>query len=1431
MMSDLCVLDEGQISDLNGVGLAADTRDVRESRNLHRPKRQEVIPSENAVVAAFDPLGERAEVDCYNVPRGGRNTHPGEEKRSESSDEADVLNGPSRPGFPIKGNNNRNGKNRNRRGKGKWVPVQPEVSPEGESDEEFINDLRTNPKPVTPLPKRKAKMKRDKENRAIAKANRTVIPKKELFKINEKLGNNQDQLVYIDRRLMRYNPILLQQGIECRDLNPIHVDEGVMMNGTISLYKENVKEAHQCILNFPIKPLRAGQVVEYSSLGGLIVVLKRGKIKDGKPIPVEDGFMYKDEWYPIVGGTKDIVRGVALGLVSQVFNGYVHDMVKLTAMLAGRYKQSFRAYPFLIRHCEEVLNEPWVLNQATVMLQARAEGYNERAHVRFASYCSFRGMDVDKELERIENRVRNLINWRWLRLCEYTTFCQNHGGTLCNPTNQFKISTIVYREALAECEHSMPLDLLFVPCAKVLLTKSNSYPHKLPPVADDVSLSWDGCEVKHGDEDVDCFGLFTDVDMIIPRNNNETVYNALRHRMAKKVTFDKATMKRFTRFSKNLLRDKFGGKIQVETAVTRQQFFDYCQPRYGESKTLRLWKLRGEPLTGKDAVATLIMKTEAYFKDDDSLRERMIWSRSEKFLSKFLVHFARVGCELKKIMNVNSNVYYAAGGTPWEWGSFADKLYGHICESDVSGWDGSMNNLMLKLELWFTKNVVEGLPDNEDWQFLFKNWDNVSGQSKDGSVKYSARRGRRSGDPWTSMYNSLIHYCVAAFVADELKMEMHHLMMNGDDGVVSYSVPINVEAITRVYQAIGMKVTVIPRTSMDEATFCSGIFWKMHRGYKWGNLGFKQLSKTGVNYNKHPAHLHQSLLHGTAKGLLPTCGHIPIIGEIYRALARSAEEMNIAPRKESRGMNPTRCQGGTVDYPDNETYDQFSAMYGIPVCIILMMEEYIRDHVHICNSPMRVEGSIIDTGVSIDLGRARKLVSNAGLHGQAAEDHISDLAIEVIPFQEELEKMSIARKTGRNLLEVAREFGEEEVALGGNPLAPQLHMLFSSMSHIDLNLGTSVHRAWNHMCRDMALVQNGNQPPLLRPCAKKVIKKKRPKSRKPFMPEESKGGDLDKYYIANVAPFAEEAIGAKIPDWYNYPSGAYAVKETFTLTADANGQAAVAFSPEPRRMRVDPFSITAGEILWHDSGAAVLTGCSQSGPEYYTLCRTVAAGLRFSTEENEDNVSGRIWMANLPDMLADTVDAVEHNVLYYPNNVAEFQLAHTKTDLLHSELLKKGYFTVPFPFLDVGAQLYQRKGRLNDGQHADALDRANRHTSGQSIWVIMIDGFLESTSIEIEWISHQEVIMNATNPSYFPVGPAKPHKPALSMAVAEFHSKVRPTFGKPSTSTVVNRSLKDIGLSALQVTGDLVLRSAKAVGRAAIPFLEEAGAALMLGLL
>lgn len=444
---------------------------------------------------------------------------------------------------------------------------------------------------------------------------------------------------------------------------------------------------------------------------------------------------------------------------------------------------------------------------------------------------------------------------------------------------------------------------------------------------------------------------------------------------------------------------------QVAMAKTIKAAVDYCT----NMMPVGVWRVRSydewvSHLAGKRAKMLLdepectsiskyvpvdiFVKLEAYLgKSYTAFKPRIIQGRQLAYQNIVGPFFYSVSKWLGTVFHFSqSKLIYDSGLDAKELGYLACQMfsqYKYVYEIDVSNWDGSLAPAWLKWEIWFIENCLPELPPR--WRELRKHWRRVEGNGKQG-LHFSTEHGRRSGDMWTSCFNSLINLMILFSIFGKDCMAV----AKGDDNFFGTNSSLSVDDIVNRYAAIGMKAKVKRVTHISKLGYCSGKFYPLEDGsWKWGLKPFRILAKLGLNLHRHPAKLHQRLLYGTALSMLPIGAHVPVLGELLQTIVRCGESKNLSAILVDE---PWKTTSDTIDPVSASAYNFFTEEYGFDIDDLddleFMCKYNVNEHrlISIEDFPIVFEDSRFLKGFVIDCD-VDEVSDNANIHFEHKHVH------------------------------------------------------------------------------------------------------------------------------------------------------------------------------------------------------------------------------------------------------------------------------------------------------------------------------------------------------------------------------------------------------------------------------------------------------------
>jgi len=233
-----------------------------------------------------------------------------------------------------------------------------------------------------------------------------------------------------------------------------------------------------------------------------------------------------------------------------------------------------------------------------------------------------------------------------------------------------------------------------------------------------------------------------------------------------------------------------------------------------------------------------------------------------------------------------------------------------LVEDDVGTFDSSVCPEMCEFEVWVAKQF--GCPALIV-QLMLANVDTKGYTFHGASFFYPG--GRKSGDPYTSLFNSMLNAFMHTFIIKRATgWNLKHLMANvrmlvaGDDNVMAINHHTPIPFVAEML-SLGFNSEAILRESIHEVEFCSCRVYYDDDGPFFGPMPGKVLSKFGFINSPPEDVTRESMLRGIALGLKATCYYLPPIRAIVdrvlhltsghealssRSVLHKAEEWNMS---------------------------------------------------------------------------------------------------------------------------------------------------------------------------------------------------------------------------------------------------------------------------------------------------------------------------------------------------------------------------------------------------------------------------------------------------------------------------------------------------------------------------------------------------------
>jgi len=246
---------------------------------------------------------------------------------------------------------------------------------------------------------------------------------------------------------------------------------------------------------------------------------------------------------------------------------------------------------------------------------------------------------------------------------------------------------------------------------------------------------------------------------------------------------------------------------------------------------------------------------------------RLIQGANPKFIALVGPFFSRLQRHFKQHWNEKHFIYFTSGATSRKMGQFLEGYENwKKFENDVSAFDSSISIPLCELEVWIAKKF--GAP-RAVVQLMEENI-NTRGFTMHG-YKYRVKGTRKSGDPYTSLFNSVLNAMMHVFVyttetgtlPDDVKYSMR-MLVQGDDNLLLHRG--DKCEWRQNFLRLGFDTESKYRKTLYDCEFCSSIIVDSAEGLVFVPKPGKLLAKFGYFINP-PINTHpHSLLRGVILG-------------------------------------------------------------------------------------------------------------------------------------------------------------------------------------------------------------------------------------------------------------------------------------------------------------------------------------------------------------------------------------------------------------------------------------------------------------------------------------------------------------------------------------------------------------------------------------
>jgi len=246
---------------------------------------------------------------------------------------------------------------------------------------------------------------------------------------------------------------------------------------------------------------------------------------------------------------------------------------------------------------------------------------------------------------------------------------------------------------------------------------------------------------------------------------------------------------------------------------------------------------------------------------------RLIQGATPEFISLVGPFFSAFQRYMKEQWSAGNFLYFTSGATNVSMGKFIDiRECWHLFEDDVGAWDASFSEKLCQLEVWISDKFGAPRAVLDLMQANIK----THGYTTNG-WKYSCVGTRKSGDPFTSCYNSLFNALLHLFVFHKqtgIRVENLHahirMMVMGDDNLMRHA-GVKIDFPPMMLR-LGFETVGMYRPETYQAEFCSSIMVRSAHGTVFIPKPGKMLCKVGYFVQPPLLVAPRQLLRGVALG-------------------------------------------------------------------------------------------------------------------------------------------------------------------------------------------------------------------------------------------------------------------------------------------------------------------------------------------------------------------------------------------------------------------------------------------------------------------------------------------------------------------------------------------------------------------------------------
>jgi len=331
------------------------------------------------------------------------------------------------------------------------------------------------------------------------------------------------------------------------------------------------------------------------------------------------------------------------------------------------------------------------------------------------------------------------------------------------------------------------------------------------------------------------------------------------------------------------------------------------------------------------------VENNLYFSPGGRLHKapRLIQGAQPEFIALVGPAFMSIQAEIKRVWSKDFMVWFTSGAKSKELADYiSEPNMRRWFENDVSAFDASVSEDLCQLEVYMAKRM--GAP--RAVLDLMRANIKTHGTTSHG-IKYRCRGTRKSGDPYTSCFNSalngLMHLYALSRGGDPRALYTKvRMLVQGDDNLLRHDRRLSPD--WGVLGRLGFKCENIYRRGPEDSEFCSSRLYPVRDGYCFGPKLGRLLNKF-LAFNNPPMGVSpMAVARGVALGLVAVATYVPLVAAMVVRVLQLTQGYTAYHEQVAEWKMSYSAQHMTTD-----TYAFVDSVYGLSSRGIRYAEEDI----------------------------------------------------------------------------------------------------------------------------------------------------------------------------------------------------------------------------------------------------------------------------------------------------------------------------------------------------------------------------------------------------------------------------------------------------------------------------------------------------------